>query len=60
MNIETLRWLLLAVNSGSFKNTDESICKGKALIEVSKLLDAADAKAKKKAEKIAAQAAAAE
>ena len=50
MKIETLRWLLLAINAGPFKNTDEAICKGKALIEVSKLLDAADAKAKAKKE----------
>jgi hypothetical protein len=46
MDIKALRWLLIAVNAGTFNNTDEARYKAEALIETADRLDEADKKAK--------------
>jgi hypothetical protein len=51
MDIQALRWLLLAVNAYPFKDTDEARYKGNALIETADRLDEADEKEKAEAEK---------
>jgi hypothetical protein len=50
MNVQELRWLLVAINAAPFQNTDEAIIKAKWLKDTAKRLDKADQKAKEKGE----------
>ena len=50
MDIQELRWLLVAINAAPFSNTEEARYKAAALIETAKRLDEADKKAQAEAE----------